>query len=282
MVTCFDQQAPMERLRTLCVTCLVLDCIFVLIYGLTAVHLSDAHVMLVHSERCQQASGANWQMAVLFTYAASAVAALLGAVVHGRMSCSITWTKAEMIKVSHFAHGLVLWNLIASLVEAFESQQVPPECRLASQRLDVERQEYGRQYMNNFVWQSVYAMLWLTWIMASVATALLARKIAPQLDAQEFQAGLSAGRGGANPPAVGMRSGFEGTGAEMPQTVGMPVSLGTASGGAFPVDDSLVVQGGAIVAQGRPVTSGSPTASLSLEGGGDGSGAPRDPASKLG
>jgi len=225
----------------LCVTCLVLDSLFVLIYSLTALSASSHNAKMA----CYEAHGYTWHTVVAGTFTVSAFIAVAGAIVHAMVVCSTPNTANQLGGVSRFAHSLVCWTFMAAVLEAIAYRQEPPECATigrdgaahstdpGSAQVDPNMEPQDR---SDVVWQVACTMLWLVWVTGSVAAGVLARRCVPLLLEENAS------------PCSGT-----------PQTVGMPVSrlpsgMVAVTGAAAAADGQPDGMGaGVVVAQGMPV-----------------------------
>lgn len=269
---CFSGRPPLERLRNICITCLCLDSIFVLLYGLTAMKPPATQ----EQEACYQQHHYIWHNIVSICYAVSTVVAILGIANHSTISCAPSLLERQLLMVSRYAHGMVCWILIQALLKAVADRQEPPECRAPKPVVSDEQErdeESGR-----LIWDVGYIALWLSWVSCSVAAAMLARRCMPLVKR------LAAEAAGAE-QASAQNALEPGT---MPQTVGMPVQfppMGSAAGPAeytqgvaaagFPAagvtgwhNGSVVAAGGGMVVEGHPVANSTPDPD---KGGGSGS-----------
>lgn len=212
---CFQARSALERLRNLCVACLVLDSLFMLIYGLTA--LSSTRNS--QKTECYGAHGYIWHNVITFTFSVSALAAAGGAWVHATLVCSSSNTAQQLLNVSRFAHTLVCWTFVAAILEAVAYRQEPMECADGYYTSsDDSKDDSGGlgaqagagQDDSSMIWQVAYTLLWLAWVTGAVAAAVFARRLAPLLPELAAAASATAAHSMSNQGA-------------MPQTVGMPV-----------------------------------------------------------
>lgn len=287
---CSQGRPPLERLRNLCIACLVLDSLFVLIYGLTALSTTS----VAHKRDCYEAHNYTWHKMITFTFAVSAVVAAGGALVHAGMACESQTTERQLTNISRYAHGLVCWMFAASVLEAIAYRKEPFECSDAYTSYDTGEAEdhtYASgdtttSQESHFVWQVAYPLLWVSWVTGSVASAVMARRLVPLLSelcavaatsssqhampqtvGMPVQA-LPAGIPGASPAALAAGFGshpggpWGPSGAPQGVTVtGAPCGPASTPGadatgqpGAWPAQGGVVVaSGGGVVAQGMPV-----------------------------
>mmetsp|Transcript_34012 Transcript_34012/g.87948 ORF Transcript_34012/g.87948 Transcript_34012/m.87948 type:complete len:349 (-) Transcript_34012:87-1133(-) len=219
---CFQGRPPLERLRNLCVGCLVLDSLFVLLYGLSA--LGSARSKDKYA--CYEEHGYFWYNVVNLAFAVSSVVAVGGATVHGIISCAASIQVQQLANVSRFAHVLVCWTFIQALLEAVAYRQEPLECAdtAETQGTSSEQGPTGEDG-GQLVWQVAYTILWLSWVTGAVASAVLARRCAvllPELNAAA--ASIAAAQIGW-PTAQAQQAGAT------PQTLGVPVHFPMATMG---------------------------------------------------
>jgi len=262
---CFQSRPPLERLRVLCVTCLVLDCLFVFIYGMMALSFSG------HTAKteCYMRHGYIWHEVVAGTLMISALIAVGGAVTHSVVACNTPNTEPQFASVSRFAHSLVCWTFLQAVLEAIAYRQEPEECLAIGQATmggsgaATGSEHMGGEHMGDglhpeehavVVYQVASTMLWLVWVTGCVAAGVLARRCVMLLPEACMPAGSELSSGGT------------------PQTVGMPVSqlpLGmvavTGASTMSPDGQEAVFGGhgpplvgpGVVVAQGMPVNGAS-------------------------
>lgn len=298
---CFQGRPPLERLKNLSVTCLVLDSIFVLLYGLAALSSSGSTLKTA----CYEAHGYTWHNVVTLTLTVSAFVAASGAVVHASVSCGASINEKLLDNISRFAHGLVVWTFVAAILEAIAYRQEPLECT-DSWDTSSQQQDTGgtasAEDGSNIIWQVAYTLLWLGWVISAVASSVLARRVSALLP--ELVAASSSGTTPAAPSFPGQQ------GVSMtPQTVGMPVQFppgmagvqgvpafgstmggpvgpcgpagavagapcgpaaagGAAAQGNATWQGGMVAAGGAVVAQGMPVAGSTPDPEKGGGGGG--------------
>lgn len=244
---CFPGRPLLERLRNLCITCLVFDAIFVLLDSLSALNSTSTTVKSV----CYEAQGHVWHNVITLLFSVSAGVGAGGLVVHGSIACNAeAGERRQFLYVSRFSYLLIAWTFLAALAHSIASNLEPLECRDILQR----GQESVEAHERDLIWAGAHAMLTIVWV-ATVAAA-----------------GLVARRGLANPSELALappRPVATPQGAT-PQTMGFPVHLppgalpvglggsGRAVFGSVPGGPSAEVVGGAMwggatVAQGRPV-----------------------------
>lgn len=236
------ERPPLERLRLLCVACLVLDSLFVLIYCMTVLSSQTEAART----SCHEAHGYKWHMLVIGAFVVSAFVALGGCVTHSSVVCSTPNTEKQLVGVARFAHCLIFWTFAAAVVEAVNYRNEPPECaqitaHAATQSELPSADGYHEQVAQaNAIWQVTCTMLWLCWVMSTVAAGVISRRCIPLLP----EASVAAD------PCFGA-----------PQTVGMPASelgpdthvgipLGSHQSGVPSMAIGAASQG---VAQGLPV-----------------------------
>mmetsp|Transcript_20780 Transcript_20780/g.44367 ORF Transcript_20780/g.44367 Transcript_20780/m.44367 type:complete len:304 (+) Transcript_20780:60-971(+) len=276
--SCWQGRSPLDRLRNLSITCLVLDAIFALLYGVSALKDSTSEEKL----QCYKDYGYYWHNVVELAFAVSSVAAVCGIAIHASISCAASFQDRQLVNANYFGHGLVCWTFLQALAEAIAYRQEPQDCidRYGSQS-STSSADSTDESGTNLVWQVAYTMLWLSWVTGAVATAVLSRRMLPIL--HHLQATSTPGTPGWSPSTDSNEAGT------MPQTVGMPVQFPTngsmqlagdtssqgacgpaagaaTQGAALPAspsagwqggDSAMVVAGGGLVAQGRPVAGSS-------------------------
>lgn len=271
---CFQDRPPLEQFRVLCVACLVLDSLFVLIYGLTTLSGTDASPKTL----CYEAHGYTWHTIITGSFMISALAAVAGAVTHSRVVCGGPSTKQMLNSVLRFAHALVCWTLFQAILEAIAYREEPAECTTKpssgayGQRSDAqsagsdgaESAEAGAaaEDRTQAIWEVTCTMLWLAWVTGAVAVGVLARRCLTLLPLEGELSASSAAREedeangqGSTPQTMGIPIGQLPTGASAitgaaggaegehnPMegvAMGMPVGGASASGGKGPkvVDD---------------------------------------------
>mmetsp|Transcript_74191 Transcript_74191/g.143611 ORF Transcript_74191/g.143611 Transcript_74191/m.143611 type:complete len:263 (+) Transcript_74191:76-864(+) len=245
--TCWERP-PLERLRLLCIACLVLDSLFVLIYCMTALSSQTETARTT----CHEAHGYKWHMMVVGTFVISAFVALGGSVTHASVVCNSPNTERQLVGVARFAHCLIFWTFAAAVIEAVNYRNEPPECAQitahASMQSELPSAEgYHEQVAQaNAIWQVTCTMLWLCWVMSTAAAGVISRRCIPLL-----------GEAASN-PCFGA-----------PQTVGMPASelgpdthVGIPMGGNQSSVPSVAIGAtGQGVAQGLPVNGAAGSAS---------------------
>merc|ERR1740123_1647023 len=187
---CFQGRPLLERPRNLCVTCLVLDCLFVLIYSLTAL----STMSISYKTECYEAHGYTWHNMIALCYVVSAMSAGVGAVVHGHISCNPGVKKEQLINTSRFANALVCWIFTAAVVDAIAYRKEPFQCSdvyySTSQSSAGKPEDKAHAYAadssahqdsSHMVWQLAYPMLWVGWVTSAVAAAMLAKRLLPEL-----------------------------------------------------------------------------------------------------
>mmetsp|Transcript_44472 Transcript_44472/g.128533 ORF Transcript_44472/g.128533 Transcript_44472/m.128533 type:complete len:279 (-) Transcript_44472:89-925(-) len=254
---CFGNRPPLEKLRNLCITCLVLDSIFVLInglYTLTSVKASKA--------ACYEAHGFAWHNMILFTFGASTGVAAGGMMVHAAVSCAAEVKSFQIVNVSRFAYILIGWTFFSAVLETVAAREEPEACKdpvdahSGAYASDAEQKVAEAEANKHAMWQIVYTMLSLAWITTTVVASILGRRLTQVMT-----------EGGVACPTSGTASEAQ---QQHPsaQTVGWPTSMrpgsdsavGAPIGGLPPdggVNGGWPNNGGAfpgvVVAQGRPV-----------------------------
>jgi len=259
---CFQGRPPLERLRLICITCLVFDSLFIFIYGMMALSYSSPSAKTL----CYEEHHYVWHDIIAGTLMISAFVAVGGAISHSTVACGTSNTEQQLISVSRFAHSLVCWTFVQALLEAIALGQEPPQCvgldhpggglgngQQAEENVD----SMHPQDQTLVIYQVVSTSLWLCWVTGCVAAGVLARRCVPLL-----------------PEACSPSDAESGHNGSTPQTVGMPVSslpsgmiavTGAAAqdggdlgqfGGGMP---AVVGAGGGLVAQGRPVGGAEPS-----------------------
>uniref|UniRef100_A0A7S1L738 Uncharacterized protein n=1 Tax=Alexandrium catenella TaxID=2925 RepID=A0A7S1L738_ALECA len=258
---CLQGRPPLERLRVICITCLVLDSLFVFIYGMMAL----SHSSPSDKTQCYEEHHYMWHDVVAGTLMISAFVGVGGAVTHGTVSCAPSNTEQQLVSVSRFAHSLVSWTFVQALLEAIAYGQEPQACLALSHQSGLSGHRQGDGDMMHpedrvlVIYQVVSTMLWLCWVTGCVAAGVLGRRCIPLL-----------------PEACDRSPDAESSHGGTPQTVGMPVmqlpsGMTAVNGAAQPGDSEtglavpvrgevgagapvpLVGAGGGLVAQGRPV-----------------------------
>jgi len=231
---CWANRPLIERLRNLCVTCLVLDSIFILVYTLTAL----SSMALSYKTACFEAHGYTWHNMIAFCYAVSALWAAVGTTVHGYISCNNKASRDQIQNVSRFANALVCWIFTAAVVEAVAYRNEPAQCtdslyatdpaEAATGKPDESARAYAadsarHQDSSHVVWQLAYPLLWIAWVTATVAAAVLSKRLLQDL------------------AIIRSQSNDEESGTAMPEIVGMPIqeppsmqNMGGASPAAAP------------------------------------------------
>jgi len=254
-MSCFQNKPPLERLRVLCISCLVLDCLFVFIYSILALSYSSRGPKTV----CYEEHHYIWHDIVAGSLMISAFIAVGGAITHSQISCNTSNTEQHFISVSRYAHSLVCWTFIQAVLEAIALGQEPAECALLDPSLNRQHAQSADHSVDSMhpedrvlvIYQVTSTMMWLCWVTGCVAAGVLARRSIPLL-----AEACSPAPDSENPPS-----------AVTPQTVGSPVTTlpsgiiavtgaaqaGTADMGNFGGSEAPVAAGGGIVAQGRPV-----------------------------
>lgn len=233
-----------ERFHVLCVSCLVLDALFCLIFTFSALSASNSEL----DSTCDSASTDNtWHNIVATSVSISALASLWGCFVHGAVACStpsVPVTAAKIQSVSRYGHVLVAWTFIAAVLEAIANREQPDGCsQTANGAIDLA----SAQGQSDFLWQVGSTLLWLAWICSAVASAVLGRRTAPIVAAAEAaprdvqESELEAGP---CPPAA------------MPQLVGVPVQQlqgNAAFGGSLDADSAGVTPTTGTLVSGVPL-----------------------------
>lgn len=275
----FQGRPPLERLRVISITCLVLDSLFVFIYGMMALSESSPS----EKTQCYEEYRYIWHDIIAGTLMLSAFVAVGGAVTHGTVACAAHNTEQQLVGISRFSHSLVFWTFVQAVLEAIAYGQEPPQCAALGHPTHAGAQPQPQQHgqagevdamhpaeRTLVVYQVVSTMLWLCWVTGCVAAGVLSRRCIAYL------------------PEAGERSPDAESGLSCtPQTVGMPVSQlpcgmiaidGAAQASSAEPESSsfgaptfagqpVVGAGGGMVAQGRPVAG-----SESTKGGGSSSG----------
>lgn len=287
MDCCSNSKPPLERLRNLCISCLVLDCIFILIYGLTA--LSSASIS--RKTVCYEAHGYTWHNTITFTFAISAFAAAIGGRVHSSISCSSpAMTEQQLNAVLRFAHGLIIWTFVAAVLEAIAYRKEPLQCSDAyygTSDRTYTADGKSSQDTSHLAWQVIYPLLWVAWVTFTVAAAVLSKRIVPMLPELNAVATV-AQQSQSTPQTVGVPVQELPTGQPVPSAAfgtspgapggpcatvtGSPCSPAGGSAAEQPAAspwEQGTVSGGSLVAQGRPVAGSIPDPE---KGGGAGAG----------
>mmetsp|Transcript_126579 Transcript_126579/g.405172 ORF Transcript_126579/g.405172 Transcript_126579/m.405172 type:complete len:342 (+) Transcript_126579:67-1092(+) len=220
---CFQGRPPLEKLRNLCIGCLVLDSLFVLLYGLSALGSAQSK----DKYACYEEHGYFWYNVVNLAFAVSSVVAVGGATVHGIISCAASIQVQQLANVSRFAHVLVCWTFIQALLEAVAYRQEPLECAdtAEAQGTSPEKGPNGEDG-GQLVWQVAYTILWLSWVTGAVASAVLARRCAPLLPE------LNAAAASIAADHIGWSTAQAQQAGATPQTLGVPVHFPMATMGA--------------------------------------------------
>merc|ERR1712224_1152445 len=94
----------LETFRRLCVGCLVLDCIFALIYSLT--FIDDSSRPPPSTAHCSSPGEQHWREISILGLAISAAFAIVTASAHSTIACKVSWTKGQMQRVTQAGWGL--------------------------------------------------------------------------------------------------------------------------------------------------------------------------------
>lgn len=270
-IDCWSSDRPFsERFRNLCITVLVMDSIFALLYAATALQPKP-----IPKEKvlCYQKSDYSWFYYVNLVYSCSAVVAVFGITIHGAIACGGAVTKdADTRRVYRYGNFLIAWFLLSFLLEAVASNKEPKECRDLNDVAQEGQENVGSE-LDTMVWQVVQAVLWLAWMLLSSGGGILARRhlASQQLQLPSNSADVSQAQGyvqGAMPQTVGAPIGEGG----MPQIFGVPVqfpppsqSVQAAQSAGMPsqfqpaIQSSLSSQAGAALPDTPGIGAASPT-----------------------
>lgn len=265
---CMQARPLVERFHVLCVSCLVLDALFCLIFTYTAL-ASDSD----SSDSCNgDGSSSTWSNVVATSVSISALASLWGCFVHGAVACSTPSapvTAAKVQSVSRYGHVLVAWTFVAAVLEAIAYRE-QPQCGDSSSS-DSSNVDLGTtQGQSDFLWQVAYTLLWLAWICSAVASAVLGRRATPVVASAEAAAAATL----PTDAELGTQMTCPAP-APMPQLVGVPVQQfqGSASmcGSMDPGDgaaNTTLVSGVPLsgIPLGAPQAVGSPASGIVAQG----------------
>lgn len=260
---CYENRPPLERLRILCTGCFAFDCIFVLVYGLTAFRSAGATTV----EACYEAHGYTWHYVMTLAITVWVMAALGAAMCHLALVTSQVDDEERTKKlqnISRVAHGLICWSLVAAVLEAIAYREEPLECHLvgsaqtrAEQRggdLATGNGEHsaGDPQSDDRLWEVGYTMLWLAWVTSSLGTGILAKRVS-RMTPEEANA----------PPMDNTDAAAQGQQMQTrPQTVGAPQMQ---DGAILVTGNPMTGPAAATAAQGAPTSnsgwSGAPTGS---------------------
>jgi len=261
---CFQERPTLERVRNWCIGCLVLDCIFVLIYALTALASSVA----TPKTRCYEEHGYGWHTVVAFAFTASAMVAMSGATTHATAACAARITDRQLSMINKFAHVLVVWTFIHSLFEAIAYSNEPAECvGIGKDGKKAEKPQDGAVTRID-IEQVAYSFLWLAWVTGCVAVSMMSKRALVDLESEDsqptqaqmvgmpvqFPPGGPSGSSvyhGASSAAFGSAVGLPPGSSSFPEPTKPWAQQGLGSSAHT---NPTVVTGGVIVTQGRPVT----------------------------
>eukprot|EP00929_Paragymnodinium_shiwhaense_P120959 TRINITY_DN93046_c0_g1_i1.p1 TRINITY_DN93046_c0_g1~~TRINITY_DN93046_c0_g1_i1.p1 ORF type:complete len:263 (+),score=27.59 TRINITY_DN93046_c0_g1_i1:105-893(+) len=188
MVSCRSQPLA-ERYRTSCITSLVLDAIFALVYGNTAL---EAMSLSPKTADCYLAEGYNWHMVLTSLLLLATFVAVAGVAVHAEGVCCPPIGEARLRLAVRYALALSLWTCVSSVLEAVVHQQPRPHCsteELGEAHVDAVVEEESHQHdgptrrFAEQLWQAFYLLLWVAWFFSCVHTAVLARRCLTSPDA---------------------------------------------------------------------------------------------------
>mmetsp|Transcript_27290 Transcript_27290/g.78577 ORF Transcript_27290/g.78577 Transcript_27290/m.78577 type:complete len:260 (-) Transcript_27290:11-790(-) len=242
---CFQGRPVLERVRNLSISCLVLDSIFLLVDGLTALNSTGASA----KTECYEAQGYIWRNVLILTFSISAAVALAGVMVHSAVACNTQAELRQIHFVTRYANGLVGWTFVSAIAETISYHNEPYECSDAYTSSSQD-QDVATQQQNNLIWEFLYTVLAIAWVITAVAAGIVARRVVanpaelcapPQSPAAPQTVGV--------PTGVDMPVGLEGGS-------GGRAIFGSVPGGASWQEGAVV--GGVVVAQGRPVSNPEP------------------------
>jgi len=135
---------------------------------------------------CHEAHGYQWHMMVIGTFVVSAFVALMGCFTHMSVVVSTPNTEKQLVGVARFAHCLIFWTFLSTIVEAVNYRNEPPECAQitahdATQPVPNADVYHEQVAQANAIWQLTWTMLWLCWVMGTVAAGLISRRCIPLL-----------------------------------------------------------------------------------------------------
>lgn len=241
MFAFFTQKETHEKLRAIIVYCGVLDGCFILVYGRMAVEYFR------ESAACKSNDDKEWRNTLALVFVISTMVASIGLLIHAGLASNLQWSNNQLRHSVRYAQLLVSWVLIAAILENLAYHDESTDCQNdpeATNEADNVPEGNGAA-----MWQVMYSMFWLFWIMSCIVVAMMSRRLLTS-GVPIVYASFNQPRPQAGP-----------NDSSSPQTIGFPVVGVAETSGGFPP----LVQGGVIapsgtsgydgqmVAQGMPV-----------------------------